>query len=220
MTTALVTGANRGIGRAIADGLQARGVTVIRTMRQPKEQFDREVALELSEPASIHSAVEAVRALTGHLDILVNNAAIHLDEGRILAELTADALTRTLAVNLVGTHALTRELLPLLRAAPHGARIVNLSSGAGQLSTMNTFSPAYSISKCALNALTRQQAAHFKADRIVANCMCPGWCRTDMGGADAERSAAEGAETAIWLALDAPADQTGGYFRDREVIPW
>jgi NAD(P)-dependent dehydrogenase (short-subunit alcohol dehydrogenase family) len=220
MKTALVTGANRGIGRAIADGLQARGLRVIRTMRAPSEQFDQEVALELGDPASIASAAAAIATLAKHLDILVNNAAVHLDERRPLGELTADTLARTLAVNCVGTHAFTLAVLPLLKASPHGARIINLSSGAGQLSTMETFSPAYSISKTALNALTRQQAAHWKDEGIAVNCMCPGWCRTDMGGNDATRSAEEGADTALWLALEAPPELAGRFFRDREEIPW
>lgn len=221
MKIAVVTGSSRGIGREIAKGLEKQGVLVIGTQRSPKDTFDNDIALELSNRFSITRAVEEIGRLVSHVDILVNNAAVLLDEERYELNLeTADLISESLKINVIGTHLFTENLLPLLRKAPEGARVINMSSLAGQLSSMDTFAPAYSISKTALNALTRQQAAHHQKDGIVFNCMSPGWCRTDMGGPSAPKTAAEGAETALWLALEAPGNLTGRFFADKQEVPW
>lgn len=221
MKIAVVTGSSRGIGREIAAGLEKAGLTVIGTQRTPREKFDNDVALELSSRTSILQAAKEIASMVDHLDVLINNAAVFLDEERFtLNDETTDLIGESLKINVLGTHLLTESLLPLLRKSPTGARVINLSSLAGQLSSMDTFAPAYSISKTALNALTRQQAAHHQKDRICFNCMSPGWCRTEMGGPNAPRTPAEGAETALWLALEAPADLTGRFFADKQEIPW
>jgi NAD(P)-dependent dehydrogenase (short-subunit alcohol dehydrogenase family) len=113
---------------------------------------------------------------------------------------------------------LAQTLLPLLKRTP-SARIVNISSGMGALSEMQGGYAAYRISKAALNAVTGILAAELRG-LVAVNSMCPGWVRTDMGGANAERDVSQGADTAVWLALDAPQDLTGKFLRDRKVIPW
>jgi NAD(P)-dependent dehydrogenase (short-subunit alcohol dehydrogenase family) len=99
-------------------------------------------------------------------------------------------------------------------------RIVNVSSGQGQLSDMGVGTPAYRVSKTALNALTRTLAAELKGSGILVNSMCPGWVRTDMGGAGAPRTVEQGADTAVWLATLPDDGPSGGFFRDRRPIPW
>ena len=122
-----------------------------------------------------------------------------------------------LETNLFGALRLTRALLPLLRRSEH-PRVVNVSSGAGQLSDMNGGNHSYRISKTALNAVTRILSN--EGGGLLANSMCPGWVRTDMGGSSAPRSVEEGADTAVWLATLPDDGPDGGFFRNREPIPW
>jgi NAD(P)-dependent dehydrogenase (short-subunit alcohol dehydrogenase family) len=127
-------------------------------------------------------------------------------------------LTETLQTNVVGPLRLTQALLPLLQKAP-APRLINVSSGAGQLDgEPQAWAPAYCISKTALNMLTQQLTAALPD--LMVNSMCPGWCRTEMGGAEAPRSPEEGADTLTWLALDAPHSLRGQFVKDRQVIPW
>ncbi|MFN3869482.1 MAG: SDR family NAD(P)-dependent oxidoreductase, partial [Hyphomicrobiaceae bacterium] len=114
---------------------------------------------------------------------------------------------------------LTQTALPEMRRGGYG-RIVNVSSGLGQLSEMGSGFPAYRLSKAALNALTRTTAAELGSINIKVNAMCPGWVRTDMGGPDATRGVEEGAATAVWLATLADDGPTGGFFRDKKPIAW
>lgn len=220
MKIAVVTGSSRGIGREIAAGLKQAGLTVIGTQRSPGDDSP-DIALELSDRSSIEAAAAKISGMVDHIDILVNNAAVLLDgpEHELNAGMT-DIIADTLTTNVVGTHHLTEQLIPLLSKAPEGARVINLSSIAGQLNTMAGFAPAYSISKTALNALTCQQAACHGKKGIVVNSMSPGWCRTAMGGDDAPNTPADGAQTALWLALEAPAHLTGKFIADKEEVPW
>ncbi|MDP9291401.1 MAG: SDR family NAD(P)-dependent oxidoreductase, partial [Verrucomicrobiota bacterium] len=121
--------------------------------------------------------------------------------------------------NTVGPLLVTQAFLPLLKKSK-SSRVINVSSGAGQLNDMEAWAPAYSISKTALNAVTRQFAWLWKDDGIAVNCICPGWVRTDMGGSDATRSVEQGADTVTWLATDAPQKLTGRFLRDRKEIDW
>lgn len=216
---ALVTGANRGIGKAIAAKLEARGCVVIRGLRSARGIDFGEVLIDLNEEEGIAAAASHVAKAHPHLDILINNAGILLDEDIPLAGLDRKTFRQTLEVNTLGAFSVTQAFLPLLRKAPD-ARVVNVSSGSGQLSGMGQYAPAYSVSKAALNALTIQQALAFKDDGITVNAICPGWVRTDMGGGNATRSPDEGADTAVWLALDESSGVTGKFWRDREIQDW
>ncbi len=212
---ALVTGANRGIGKAIADGLAAAGLTVIRGARAPDPRDTAQRHLDITDPRSVAQLVGGLE----RLDVLVNNAGVLLDSGTRGVDADLDVARRTLETNLFGSWRLTQACIPLLRASPH-PRIVNLSSGMGQLDEMGGGSPGYRISKTALNALTRILSVELAGAGVLVNALCPGWVRTDMGGAGATRTLEEGADTAVWLATLPDNGPTGGFFRNRSPIPW
>jgi NAD(P)-dependent dehydrogenase (short-subunit alcohol dehydrogenase family) len=212
---ALVTGANRGIGKAVADGLAAAGLTVIRGARTPDPRDSTQQRLDITDPRSVAQLVGGLE----RLDALVNNAGVLLDSGTRGVDADLDVARRTLETNLFGSWQLTQACIPLLRASPH-PRIVNLSSGMGQLDEMGGGSPGYRISKTALNALTRILSVELAGAGVLVNALCPGWVRTDMGGAGATRTLEEGADTAVWLATLPDNGPTGGFFRNRSPIPW
>ena len=219
---ALVTGANRGIGREIARQLAAQGYTVIAGVRDPAKAdgVDGVVKqLDVANPDSVERAAREIEDEFGRLDVLVNNAGIGNDFGQQAADADLESVKEALETNLFGAWRLTIALLPLMKRGGYG-RIVNLSSGMGQLSDMGGGSPGYRVSKTGLNALTRMLAAELGDGDIKVNVACPGWVRTDMGTDAAPRSVEEGADTPVWLAT-LPADgPTGGFFRNREPIDW
>ena len=190
----LVTGANRGIGRELA--------------RQ----------LDVTDPASVEQVAAELGSLHGRLDVLVNNAAVHYDTWQRATTADLEVVREALEVNLLGAWQTSLTLLPLLRQSRHG-RIVNLSSEARSLASMDGGPPAYNVSKAALNALTRMLAGELRRDRILVNAVRPGWVATDMGGPGG-RPVAEGAARVLW-AVDLPDDgPTGGFFRDGRPVPW
>ncbi|HYQ06379.1 MAG TPA: SDR family NAD(P)-dependent oxidoreductase [Xanthobacteraceae bacterium] len=132
--------------------------------------------------------------------------------------MTLTTVRGTLETNALGPFLLSQVLVPLLQRSKR-PRIVNLSSGMGAFSEMEGDYAAYRLSKTALNAITAMLAAELRG-RIAVNAACPGWVRTNMGGRNAERHVSEGADTPVWLALDAPQKLTGKFLRDRKVIPW
>jgi NAD(P)-dependent dehydrogenase (short-subunit alcohol dehydrogenase family) len=226
----LVTGSNRGIGREVARQLAELGHQVIVTPRGPEAAAAAAAALsdggrpsvqgeqlDVSDPASVHRLAERVRRDPRRLDVLVNNAGVMGEEASNVATAPLDDAHFTMETNLFGAWRLIQAFLPLLWES-RNARIVNVSSGAGQLSDMNGGYPGYRVSKTALNALTRILSN--EEPGILVNSMCPGWVRTDMGGSGAPRSVEEGADTAVWLATLPDDGPTGGFFRDRKPIPW
>src|SRR5687767_7249444 len=229
---ALVTGGNRGIGFEICRCLAAEGLAVVLTARDASKgkaaakelqdagleaEFHR---LDVTSCRSIRACVAAVAEKRGRIDVLVNNAGIMIDpRGSRFLDSKLDTYRDTLETNLYGPLQLAQAVVPLMKAHRYG-RIVNLSSGLGQLSEMGAGTPAYRVSKTALNALTRIVAAEFHGSNILVNAACPGWVRTGMGGDSAPRSPAEGADTAVWLATLPEDGPNGGYFRDRKPIPW
>lgn len=220
---ALVSGASRGIGAEIARQLAAdHGFRVFAGARNPSDVEAAEgiepIELDVTDQASIDTARERVEADPGRLDVLVNNAGIYGGYESV-GEYDLDRAHEVIETNLFGAWRLAQAFLPLLRESGHG-RIVNVSSGAGQLSEMNGGAAAYRVSKSGLNALTRILSEDEGSAGILANSICPGWVRTDMGGAGARRSVEEGADTAVWLATLPDDGPTGGFFRDREPIPW
>jgi NAD(P)-dependent dehydrogenase (short-subunit alcohol dehydrogenase family) len=208
------------------------GHHVVATARKPvdMETLVAEVAatggkidcqrLDVTDAASAADLARWLKERFGRVDVLVNNAGIALEnyETSIL-DLPLEALQRMLDTNLFGVLRVTQALAPLLRASPAG-RVVNLSSGMGQLSEMGTGAPAYRISKTALNAVTRILAGDLADSGVKVNAMCPGWCRTDMGGPKAPRTAEEGVDTVAWLACLSADGPTGGFFRDRQAVSW
>jgi NAD(P)-dependent dehydrogenase (short-subunit alcohol dehydrogenase family) len=228
--TALVTGANRGIGLEVCRQLAAKGLRVILTGRDTAkadaaahalrgEGDVTPAALDVTSGASIRALGEDLAARGRRVDVLVNNAAILVGESRGVLELSTDDLGRTFDTNVFGAVAVARVFVPGMIARGYG-RVVNVSSQAGQLTSMGTYAPAYSMSKSALNAFTRQLAAATRGSGVLVNSACPGWVRTDMGGPGAPRSVEQGADTVVWLATLPAKGRTGGFFSDRRQIEW
>jgi NAD(P)-dependent dehydrogenase (short-subunit alcohol dehydrogenase family) len=230
---AIVTGGNRGLGLEIAKQLMKADLFVVvgardrakceAALEQLKLSSGSNVdafQLDVNDTKSVRRFVDDVEKKHGAPGILVNNAGVYPEETNAKVVDSPTSIWReTLETNLFGAVRMCREVVPLMEKLRYG-RIVNMSSGLGQLSTMGEGSPAYRVSKAALNALTRTLAAEVAGAGILVNSMSPGWVRTDMGGEDAPRSVEEGADTAAWLCLLPSSGPTGQFFRDRKPIPW
>lgn len=218
MARALVTGGNRGIGFAIAEGLISQGHDVLigcRDLRHGEKAAAQigatALQLDVSDPQSITQAAQR----SGDIDILVNNAGV-LGSGSVLSD--PKAFNEAMSVMVTGPMMLMHLLTPGMVARKFG-RVVNVSSGWGAFSDGVSGPGAYGVAKAALNALTLASSRTLPYS-VKVNAMCPGWVRTRMGGMGATRSPSEGADTAIWLATLDRSDPTGGFFRDRERIDW
>src|SRR5829696_8729109 len=225
---ALVSGANRGIGRAIARQLVEQGYKVVvgsRDLAKGEAVADElgngaiAVQLDVTDEESVRSAVSFIEGEFARLDALVNNAGITDGWSGGVADADFDEVKEVLDTNLFGSWRLAKAALPLMRRNGYG-RIVNVSSGMGQLSDMGGHSPGYRVSKAGLNALTRMLTAELGNENILVNSVCPGWVRTDMGTQSARLSVEEGADTPVWLATLPDDGPRGGFFRNREPIPW
>jgi NAD(P)-dependent dehydrogenase (short-subunit alcohol dehydrogenase family) len=225
---ALVTGGNRGIGYAIAQGLLSKGYQVIITARsletakQAAEKLSGNVIpveLDISSDRSIKQAVTTLNQNIERLDVLINNAGIYPDNNVNILSIDRNLLDSAMNTNTFGVIRIVQAFLPLLEKS-QDARVINISSGMGSLDGLTTTAPSYCLSKLALNGATIMLAQSLTSKGIVVNSMCPGWVRTDMGGASAPRSPEQGADTAIWLATEASRSETGKFWRDRKVIPY
>jgi NAD(P)-dependent dehydrogenase (short-subunit alcohol dehydrogenase family) len=230
-SVALVTGANRGIGREVARQLAQRGYEVILAARDPDKAAAaaaelaagadagvRALTLDVSDPQSIRAAADSVAADPGRLDVLVNNAGIGSDFGVSGVEPDFDAIQRALETNFFGAYRLTVALLGLLRGGAH-PRIVNVSSGMGGVAEMGGWSPGYRVSKASLNAMTRILSTELKDDGFLINSACPGFVNTDMGGPmGATKPVQDGAAGVVWLATLPDDGPTGGFFRDGHPV--
>jgi NAD(P)-dependent dehydrogenase (short-subunit alcohol dehydrogenase family) len=236
---ALVTGAAKGIGLAVCRRLAQEGVEVIlsaRSLAQAESasaNLAREslmvtpLKLDVTSDADVATAADWISARFGRLDILVNNAGVLLDpprhppdaEGASVFNARLDIIRGSFEINTFGALRLCQKLVPLMREHNLG-RIVNISSGMGQLEDMNGGWPGYRLSKVALNALTRILADELQGTNILVNSVCPGWVRTDMGGAEAELSPDEAAGPIVWAAMLPDGGPSGKFFRDREEIGW
>jgi NAD(P)-dependent dehydrogenase (short-subunit alcohol dehydrogenase family) len=227
---ALVTGGNRGIGREVARQLAQRGFSVILGSRDPVagERAAADLAgdglavrahrLDVTDTCTVEALAWELADRYGRLDVLVNNAAIHYDTWQRASTADLSIVAEAWDTNLMGPWRMCLALLPLLRRGQH-RRIVNVSSESGSLASMGGGTPAYSVTKAALNALTRILAAELRPHGILVNAVCPGWVATDMGGPGG-RPVADGAASVLW-AVDLPDDgPTGGFFRDGQPLPW
>lgn len=225
---ALVSGANRGIGREVVRQLAGMGITTILGSRD--EEKGRAVAegmegdvrvrqLDVTDEKGIQNLARDVEEEFGRLDILVNNAGVSIDGGQRGVDADLDVVWETLEMNLFGAWRLCEAFVPLMQRNGYG-RIVNVSSGMGALNDMGGGSPAYRVSKTSLNALTRILASELRGTGILVNSVCPGWVQTDMGGSGASRTVEEGVDTPVWAATLPNNGPTGGFFRDRRQIPW
>jgi NAD(P)-dependent dehydrogenase (short-subunit alcohol dehydrogenase family) len=232
---ALVTGANKGIGFAIAQGLAAIGCTVAvgaRDEARGEEAVERlraagadafGVALDVTSDESVAAAAAAIEQTTGRLDVLVNNAGIsgRTDGGaQDPTTLDLDVVRTVLETNVFGVVRVTNAMLPLLRRAD-SPRIVNVSSNMGSL-TLRTgpVMAAYAPSKTMLNSLTVQYARGFAGTNVIVNAACPGYVATDFTGFAAPRTPEQGAAIAVRLATLPDDGPRGGFFDDGGAIPW
>jgi NAD(P)-dependent dehydrogenase (short-subunit alcohol dehydrogenase family) len=236
---ALVTGANRGIGFAVSERLAQSEYTVILGARDEDKGSQarsalgahgwhvHDMLLDVTDATSIQAALGKIKDMFGRLDVLVNNAGIQIDGETTILELAQVTLQNTLETNAYGPLLLSQACIPLMKKNGYG-RIVNISSTLGALSDIanpespytGVDSPAYRMSKTLVNAMTVLLAKELRGSNILINSVCPGWVRTDMGGPRAPLSAEEAAETPVWLATLPDGGPTGGFFRDRQPIPW
>lgn len=238
---ALVTGANKGLGFACCTLLAKKGYTVILTARDLKKGEDaaKKISgkvivkkLDVTKEKEQADVVAFVEKKFGRIDILINNAGIFLDEGEemkdmpyTLENIPLDLIKKTFETNVYGAITLTQKVLVLMRKNNFG-RIINVSSGMGQMTGEDNPRyggggyPSYRLSKVALNMFTRNLSFELHKTNILVNAVCPGWCRTDMGGQEATRSAEEGAEGIVWAALLPDKGSSGKMFRDKKEIPW
>jgi NAD(P)-dependent dehydrogenase (short-subunit alcohol dehydrogenase family) len=244
---AVVTGGNRGIGREICRQLAKQGFQVVLTARDaakgkaaakalkqelgPKAGPVEFFKLDVTDAKRIRALARHLESEFGGCDVLVNNAGIYLEGGYDAAGSPIDSIQtepmskvrETMETNLYGPLQLIQAILPMMKTRKRG-RIVNVSSGSGQLTGMGVGEAGYRIAKTGLNAVTAIFAAELtkdpKAKDILVNCMCPGWVKSDMGGPYATRSLAQGADTAVWLATLPKGGPTGGFYRDRKILAW
>jgi len=223
---ALVTGANRGIGREIAKELSTLGWSVIATARTKAkaDQTAREVGngvmglqLDVTEEDSVKRASEFLTENYPRLDALINNAGVMGNQPMLSFDM--NQISSVMDANFLGPVRTAKYFMPLLMKSKD-ARIINISSGMGELSSLEQGGyAAYRMSKVSLNAFTILLATELKGKSVKVMSMCPGWVKTDMGGAGAPRSVEKGAETAVWLATSEDV-VSGKFYRDRKVIPY
>ena len=228
---ALVTGANRGIGLETVCQLAEHGFTTIlgaRDLARGKKAADElrqngldvmPLKIDVTKQKSIDDAKKLVEDRFGKLDVLVNNAAILYDSDQRAESADLDVVLEAFETNTLGAWRMCQTFIPLLQKSKH-PRIVNVSSESGSLTVMGGGTPAYSISKVALNALTRMLADELRGSKILVNSVCPGWVATDMGGPNAPRTVEQGAKSVMWAATLPDDGPTGGFFRDGRPLAW
>lgn len=226
---ALVTGGNRGIGFAIAQGLLSHNFEVIITSRtlataqQAAQKLSGSIIpleLDIQDDRSIEQTIGTlVSKNISHLDVLINNAGVYPDSNVSILTVERKILETAIQINTFGVIRMVQACLPLLEKSKD-ARVINISSGMGSLDGLTTTAPSYCLSKLALNGATIMLAQSLESKGIAVNSMGPGWVKTDMGGDSAPRSPDQGADTAIWLATEAPSSETGKFWRDHSVIPF
>jgi NAD(P)-dependent dehydrogenase (short-subunit alcohol dehydrogenase family) len=231
---AVVTGANRGVGLAIAKGLAERGLRVQLTARNLADAEEAAAPLrsrgldvtprrcDVTDQSTVDELAAALAADPGRVEVLVNNAGLYDKQQRSTLTADLDVVRAVWEVNLLGSYRMCRALLPFMLRQRYG-RIVNVSARIGSFgmpSSREPGRPGYSLSKVALNMLTVKLAVELAGTGVLVNAATPGRTRTRMGGPEAPRSPEEGAETPIWAALLPDDGPTGGFFMDRQPLPW
>lgn len=231
--TIFISGANRGLGLATAAALAKQGHHIVFAARtlakaqaaaRPLQAEGGKVTpieCDVSKQASIEAAAKTLAAQGVNVDVLINNAGAIFDAGGWTAsplDIPPSVIAEAFATNTLSAYALTQAFLPGMNARGYG-RVVNISSGMGGLTEMEGKVPSYRISKTAMNAVTKVFAAEAKGN-VKINSVCPGWVRTDMGGANATRDLAEGIAGIVWAATLPDDGPSGGFFRDGKPIPW
>jgi NAD(P)-dependent dehydrogenase (short-subunit alcohol dehydrogenase family) len=231
---AVVTGAYRGLGLETCRQLAEHGYGVILTARRESEgrAASEDLAkhgldvqfrlLDITDAASVRRLADDLQNAFGRIDCLVNNAGVFPDPepggaAASVFQADLDTIRRGLETNTLGSLRVCQALIPLMAGR---GRVVNVSSGMGQLSDMNGCCPGYRLSKTALNALTRILADELRGTGVKINSVCPGWVRTEMGGPEATLSVEEGARGIVWAATLPDDGPSGGFFRHGEPIPW
>ncbi|NEN24823.1 SDR family NAD(P)-dependent oxidoreductase [Cryomorpha ignava] len=228
---AIVTGANKGIGFEISRQLCFKGYKVYMCSRNTNRIMQSSgllrgeghnvvpTILDVTDPESIDNLLKILTDSGDKIDALVNNAAVLPDDQKSILDLSRAEILLTLETNTVAPLIMTKALLPFMNK---GCRVVMLSSTAGSFckDEIGSWAPIYSLSKTALNAVTRQLAPVLAKKDITVNAVCPGWTRTAMGGSNAPRSVDQGAETPVWLATEVEKDKTGKFWRDKKEISW
>ena len=237
--TALVTGANKGIGFEIARQLAQKDITVLMGARDQdrgiaaSERLQSEgldvhfILIDVIRATSIEAALGKIKDDFRRLDILVNNAGIMIDTQSSILELDPVVFQNTLETNAIGPLLLSQACARIMKANGYG-RIVNMASTLGSLTEManpdspsaSVYAPAYRLSKTLLNGITVMLAKELRGTNILVNSACPGWVRTDLGGDQAPLLPAQGADTPVWLATLPDGGPTGGFYRERQPIPW
>ena len=236
---ALVTGGNKGIGYEICRGIASRDITVLMGARDIKAgetaclRLQAEgltvsfIQLDVADSSSITAAVNEIAKSHGRLDVLVNNAGIKLNDDDSSLEVAQQTVRNTMQTNFYGPLQLCQLCIPLMRKHNYG-RIVNISSTLGSLTEMadpesgyaDLQAPAYRLSKNALNGITTLFASQVRGENILVNSACPGWVKTDLGGAAAPLSPEQGADTPVWLSTLPDDGPSSGFFQERKMIPW
>ena len=222
----IITGANRGLGFEAARQMAGLDYQVILTSRDVKkgEEAARDLGvrfhpLDVISAKSIAALHGFVEQEFGRLDVLINNAGVFLDEKQGILDVPEESLRATLETNTFGPLRLARAFIPMMIAQNYW-RIVNVSSGMGEIGDLNNYGPSYRLSKLALNGITLMLANALKGKNVLVNAVCPGWVRTDMGGSNAERDLETGASGIVWAATLPNQGPHGGFFRDGKKIDW
>lgn len=230
MKTVLITGATKGIGFEIARQLSSKNFDVticgrsemhLKQASKDLEQIGVQVhsmLMDVGNDASVRAAAKAWPNGGKKLDVLINNAGVALKGDKSLTISAFEVFDETVQINSYGPLRVTRAFLPMMNKP---GKIIMMSSGGGSMTDpVEGWSPSYCVSKTMLNGLTRHLAYELEKSSIAVNAVCPGWVKTDMGGAGATRSVEKGAETPVWLATEAPQRLTGQFFRDKKSILW
>lgn len=226
--TAIVTGANRGIGFEVSRQLAKNGFIVIMGSRDTEKGKIAErqlideglkvkfLQVDVSEQESVEQFTIEFKKDYDNLNVLVNNAGIGVGNSGVIKG-DIPEIKQIMGVNFYGPLRMSVSMLPFLKKNPD-SRIINVSSGMGAINDLGTGYAGYRLSKSALNAQTILMSNELRG-KVIVNAMCPGWVKTDMGGANAPRSVEQGADTIVWLATE-PGITSGNFFRDKKVIPW